>query len=130
MSNDTSTAEIFEAFQKMINPMAFPMQNLLMGAMKPEEIEKKISELETVRHWLSTNLGMLDLTIKTLEYQRQLLTPMKSGKAADPSPMENPFLNPALWPWPYQQTDAAAGAAGAKPEPAPEKPAAKKNRPE
>ncbi len=128
MSQESSTAEIFEAFQKMINPMAFPMQNLLMGAMKLEEIEKKISELETVRHWLSTNMGMLDLTIKTLEYQRQLMTPAKAGKAAEPSPLENPFLNPSLWPWPYQQGGAAAGAAD-KPEPPPEKPAARKNRP-
>ena len=103
MSKESSTAEIFEAFQKMINPMAFPMQNLLMGAMKPEEIDKKISELETVKHWLSTNIGMLELTIKTLEYQRQLLAPAKAGKA-EGVPLENPFLNPALWPWPYQQT--------------------------
>jgi hypothetical protein len=105
MSKDTPTSEIFEAFQKMINPMAFPMQNLLMGAMKPEELEKKISELETVRHWLSTNLGMLDLTIKTLEYQKQLLSPAKGGKNEAPT-MDNPFLNPALWPWPYQQPAA------------------------
>ena len=131
MSQESSTAEIFEAFQKMINPMAFPMQNLLMGAMKLEDIEKKISELETVRHWLSTNMGMLDLTIKTLEYQRQLLTPVKGGKPADPPPIENPFLNPALWPWPYQQAGAAAGAGAPKAEaPPPEKPAARKNRPE
>lgn len=116
MSQESSTAEIFEAFQKMINPMAFPMQNLLMGAMKPEEIEKKISELETVRHWLATNMGLLDLTIKTLEYQRQLLAPGKGGKAAPP-PMENPFLNPSLWPWPYPQGAAATGKADDSPPP-------------
>lgn len=124
MSQESSTADIFEAFQKMINPMAFPMQNLLMGAMKPEEIEKKISELETVRHWLSTNIGMLDLTIKTLEYQRQLLAPVSSGKAAE-KPVENPFLNPALWPWPYQQ---AAAAAGGNSEPAADKAGARKSK--
>lgn len=133
MSKDTATAEIFEAFQKMINPMAFPMQNLLMGAMKPEEIEKKISELETVRHWLSTNIGMLDLTIKTLEYQRQLLAPAKDSKGGMPPPMENPFLNPALWPWPYPPAasgDSAGKAASAAPPPEPPaKPAGRKARP-
>jgi len=78
MSKDTSSNEIFEAFQRMINPMAFPMQNLLMGGMKLEDVERKISELQTVHHWLSTNLGMLELSIKTLEYQKALLTPSKS----------------------------------------------------
>jgi hypothetical protein len=127
MSKESSTAEIFEAFQKMINPMAFPMQNLLMGAMKPEEIEKKIAELETVKHWLSTNIGMLDLTIKTLEYQRQLLSPGHSAKS-ESTPVENPFLNPALWPWPYQQGSAAAGDKTSGDAPADGKPGARKGR--
>ena len=127
MSKESSTAEIFEAFQKMINPMAFPMQNLLMGALKPEEIEKKIAELETVKHWLSTNIGMLDLTIKTLEYQRQLLTPSHSAKA-ESAPVENPFLNPALWPWPYQQAAAAAADKTAGEPPASGKPGSRKGR--
>ena len=113
MNPQTPSAEMFEAFQKMINPMAFPMQNLLMGAMKPEELERKIAELQTVHHWLTTNVGLLELTIKTLEYQKALLAPTKTGDSA-PSAVDNPFLNPALWPWPYQ---AAATAAGDKAEP-------------
>ncbi len=116
MSKDTPTQEMFEAFQKMINPMAFPMQNLLMGGMKLEDIERKISELQTVHHWLSTNLGMLDLSIKTLEYQRALLQPTSSATGAGKeTPVENPFLNPALWPWPYGQAGAPDAAAGTRP---------------
>lgn len=109
MSKDTSSNEIFEAFQRMINPMAFPMQNLLMGGMKLEDVERKISELQTVHHWLSTNLGMLELSIKTLEYQKALLTPSKSeGEDQQATKVENPFLNPAMWPWPYGQANAPA----------------------
>ncbi len=112
MSKDTPTQEMFEAFQKMINPMAFPMQHLLMGGMKLEDVERKISELQTVHHWLATNLGMLDLSIKTLEYQRALLQPGQAGNASGPETRaENPFLNPALWPWPYGQAGAPAGSA-------------------
>jgi len=109
MSKDTSSNEIFEAFQRMINPMAFPMQNLLMGGMKLEDVERKISELQTVHHWLSTNLGMLELTIKTLEYQKALLTPSKKEGMDDAAEnkVENPFMNPAMWPWPYGQAPAA-----------------------
>ena len=113
MSKETSPNEIFEAFQRMINPMAFPMQNLLMGGMKLEDVERKISELQTVHHWLSTNLGMLELSIKTLEYQKALMTPSdKTGKAAEGAKVENPFLNPAMWPWPYGNAAAAAASDG------------------
>jgi hypothetical protein len=110
MSKDASSNEIFEAFQRMINPMAFPMQNLLMGGMKLEDVERKISELQTVHHWLSTNLGMLELTIKTLEYQKALLTPSKKEGTDDAAEnkVENPFMNPAMWPWPYGQAHAPA----------------------
>jgi hypothetical protein len=110
MSKDASSNEIFEAFQRMINPMAFPMQNLLMGGMKLEDVERKISELQTVHHWLSTNLGMLELSIKTLEYQKALLTPSKKEGDEEKSEnkVENPFLNPAMWPWPYGQANAPA----------------------
>lgn len=132
MTQDTPTREMFEAFQKMINPMAFPMQNLLLGGMKLEEVERRISELQTVHHWLSTNLGMLELSIKTLEYQRALLQPAsasgasassaaagasaaEAASAAAQAMAQNPFLNPSLWPWPYGQTEAATGAAPADP---------------
>jgi hypothetical protein len=110
MSKDASSNEIFEAFQRMINPMAFPMQNFLMGGMKLEDVERKISELQTVHHWLSTNLGMLELSIKTLEYQKALLTPSNKagGGAKAEDNVENPFLNPAMWPWPYGQANTPA----------------------
>jgi hypothetical protein len=115
-SNTPGSKEIFEAFQRMINPMAFPMQNLLMGGMKLEDIERKISELTTVHHWLSTNLGMLELSIKTLEYQKALLTPAKKDgkREAEASAPENPFLNPKNWPWPYGQPSAEEKAEDAK----------------
>ena len=104
MSEKTGTDEMFEMFQRMVNPMAFPMQGLLMGGLKIEDIDKKISELNTVRHWLNTNLGMLDLTIKTLEYQKALLTPAGPA-AANEVKAENPLSNPALWPWNLMRQD-------------------------
>ena len=118
MANDQPTMEIFEMFQKMVNPMAFPMQNLLMGTLKLEELEKKISELKTVQHWLNTNVGMLDLTIKTLEYQRALLAPADAAQPAAAAPLaENPLFNPALWPWSFTKPE---GTGATKTEPAPQ----------
>lgn len=145
MADNHSTPDFLEMFQKMINPMAFPMQQIMMAGLNPEELDKKIGELTTVKHWLHTNVSMLELTIKTLEYQRALLAPSTksgtksrasgnaaskatgsapkattstiktgtsgpkataSGAASGASPvLDNPMLNPALWPWSFMGLD-------------------------
>lgn len=101
--------EVFEMFQKMINPMAFPLQSLMTTALSPEELDKKILELNTVKHWLETNASMLELTVKSLEYQKALLTATNEGAKAMENMPENPLLNPALWPWAAMGAAAAAG---------------------
>ena len=118
MADEKKPGEIFEMFQKMINPMAFPMQNLMMAGLSVDEIDKKISELTTVKHWLNTNVGMLELTIKTLEYQRALLNPAPGGEPGKPSVtpvQDNPMLNPALWPWAFMGADKGTESPAAKP---------------
>lgn len=107
--------EVFEMFQKMINPMAFPLQSLLTTALSPEELDKKIVELSTVKHWLETNASMLELTIKSLEYQKALLTATNEGARAMENMPENPLLNPALWPWAAMMNAAGEAAAGTAP---------------
>ncbi len=119
MADEKKTGEIFEMFQKMINPMAFPMQSLMMSGLGVEEIDKKVSELTTVKHWLNSNVGMLELTIKTLEYQRALLQPAQggeSGKSSNTPPLDNPMLNPALWPWAFMGADKGVETHAAKPD--------------
>ncbi len=139
MADNKPAPDFLEMFQKMINPMAFPMQQIMMAGLNPEELDKKIRELTTVKHWLNTNVSMLELTIKTLEYQRAMLTPaVKSGTksktashsasktsgpaskatssstkagASDPNSapaLDNPMLNPALWPWSFMGLDKPA----------------------
>ncbi len=163
MADNNAAPDFLEMFQKMINPMAFPMQQIMMAGLNPEELDKKIGELTTVKHWLNTNVSMLELTIKTLEYQRALLTPSaKAGaksratgsspskttgtasKATTSTPkvgasgnksapnsapssgaspaVENPMLNPALWPWSFMGLDKSVeevmkNIPGKKPEP-------------
>src|SRR5688500_13045727 len=85
--------EMLEMFQRMLNPMAFPMQSLLFPSLSVEEIERKIAELKNVETWLTANLSLLQLSIKMLEYQQSLL----AGK--DGEKPENPFANASLWPW-------------------------------
>jgi hypothetical protein len=97
----------------MFAPGTIPMQNLMFPDLK--EVEKKISELETVENWLKATLNMLQLSIKSLEYQRAMLKGGEKTKAAlaDRSGKE-PAANPAQWAW-DMMTQAPRPAKPAKP---------------
>jgi hypothetical protein len=97
MAGSSTPQEMFEMFQRMMNPMAFPMQSLLFPNLSVEEVDRKISELKSVESWLTANLTMLQLSIKTMEYQRSLLTGGDDPKSGEKP--ANPFANPSLWPW-------------------------------
>jgi hypothetical protein len=73
MADDFSSKELWESFQKMWNPMSFPIPGMFTPAMSVEEVEKKIAELQTVENWLKMNLSFLQMTIKTLEMQKSAL---------------------------------------------------------
>ncbi|MES2354123.1 MAG: PhaM family polyhydroxyalkanoate granule multifunctional regulatory protein [Pseudomonadota bacterium] len=98
MAGSSSTPqEMIEMFQRMLNPMSFPMQSLLFPNLNVEDIDRKIGELKGVESWLMANLSMLQLCIKTMEYQRSLLSGGDTQKGGEQP--ENPFMNPSLWPW-------------------------------
>ena len=96
MTKPVSPQDYFDLFQKMANPSGYQFQNLMFPIMDEKEIEKKISELTSVRHWLQTNLGLLDVSIKTLEYQRSMLSSAKSGSDAV-AEVDTDAMNPAMW---------------------------------
>jgi hypothetical protein len=114
MSKKIGQEDVMELFRKMMNPMGLPAQNPFMPVLDPVELEKKISELRTVEMWLNSNLSMLQLSIKTLEYQRAMLTSTQD-KTSNDKPLENPFLNPELWQWnPLQAATQAQKPTAAK----------------
>jgi len=139
MAKPVTPHDMFDLWQKMVNPGAYPLQSLMFPVLDAKELEKKIAELETVEHWLKANLNMLQLTIKSLEYQRQMVKGGERIRAAmeeggpKPPPAEGEELpNPALWAWNMMAqagTDAAeamgraveaageAATEGAKPKP-------------
>ena len=92
--------EMFDLWQKMVNPGAYPLQSLMFPVLDAKEIEKKIAELETVEHWLKANMNMIRLTVQSLQYQLAMLkggekfqAEMKAGnKGAEEA-------NPATWAW-------------------------------
>ena len=104
MTKPVTPQDMFDLWQKMVNPSAYPLQSLMFPVLDPEEIEKKIHELQAVEHWLKANLSMLQLTIKSLEYQRSLLQGGEKMRAAmegqgqgEGEKAEAP--NPAMWAW-------------------------------
>ena len=50
MSKPVTPQEMFDLWQKMVNPGAYPLQSLMFPVLDPKELEKKISELEVVEH--------------------------------------------------------------------------------
>ena len=83
MAEDQSGKELWEFFQKMWNPMSFPVPGMFTPTMSIEEVEKKIVELQAVENWLKMNLGFVQVTIKTLEMQKSALQALQeSGKSS------------------------------------------------
>lgn len=118
MTKPVTPQDMFDLWQKMVNPGAYPLQSLMFPVLDAKELEKKIHELEVVEHWLKANLNMLQLSIKSLEYQKQMIEGGERVKAAmEQAPGEEPagggdedVPNPAMWAWNMMKqagTDAA-----------------------
>ena len=126
----------FELFQNIVNPFAAGASAganpaaMMMASLDPKEIARKQQELETVLMWLKAQVGVVELSLKTLEYQKSMLEQMASGnasaaatsvdanKTAGPSVEELAkmagAMNPAAWAWNMMQQPAAAGEAADK----------------
>jgi len=105
MTKPVTPQDMFDLWQKMVNPGAYPLQSLMFPVLDAKELEKKIAELQVVEHWLKANLNMLQLSIKSLEYQRQMVqggerikAAMEEGAKKAPAE-ESEIPNPALWAW-------------------------------
>ena len=133
MTKPVTPQDMFDLWQKMVNPSAYPLQSLMFPMMDPAEIEKKLHELEVVEHWLKANVNMVQLTQKTLQYQLAMLkgagkaTDVLSGKDQGEA-AESDMPNPAMWAW-NMMAEAAKGAKSAyAPEEPPAEPPKKKRR--
>jgi hypothetical protein len=105
MTKPVTPQDMFDMWQKMVNPGGYPLQSLMFPVFDAKEIEKKIVELESIEHWLKTNINMLQLTIKSLQYQRAMLKGgekfqerMAAGDAQEKA-ADNEAPNPAMWAW-------------------------------
>jgi len=117
MTKPVTPQDVFDMWQKMVNPGAYPLQSFMFPVLDAKEIQKKIAELETVEHWLNANVTMPQLTIKSLQYQ---LAMIKGGEkaqevlAGQDKPAEGEVPNPAAWAWKMMAEASRGGAAAMK----------------
>ncbi|HEX9390792.1 MAG TPA: PhaM family polyhydroxyalkanoate granule multifunctional regulatory protein [Usitatibacteraceae bacterium] len=126
----------FELFQNIVNPFAAGAgagsaanpAAMMMASLDPKEIARKQQELETVLMWLRAQVGVVEMSLKTLEYQKSMLeqiakggaasAPDGSAKTAAPNMEELAkmagAMNPAAWAWNMMQQPAAASETGDK----------------
>ena len=103
MSKEISPQEAMEFFQKMWNPLGIQFPGMAppgaggQGAgpamppfpfppnavnpfmnFDPEEVERKINEFKAVETWLNMQIGMLQMTIKTMEMQKASLEALRT----------------------------------------------------
>ena len=123
MTKPVTPQEMFDLWQKMVNPSAYPLQSLMFPVLDPKEIEKKIAELEIVEHWLNANLNMLKLTIQSLQYQLAMLKGTekahevlsgKEGAKKQAAARGGEPPNPAAWAWNMMAEASRGGAAAMK----------------
>jgi hypothetical protein len=117
MTKPVTPQDVFDMWQKMVNPGAYPLQSLMFPVLDAKEIQKKIAELETVEHWLNANVSMLQLTIKSLQYQLAMIKGGEKAKevlAGHDKPAEGEVPNPAAWAWQVMAEASRGGAAAMK----------------
>ena len=136
MSNSTNPLipDYFALFQSMLNPAAAnagAAAPSMFAMLDPKEIERKISELETVLTWLKGTVGMVEMSLQTLKYQQSMLASMgdasknvqADASATAPSlealAKSAAAINPAMWAWNMMQQPGAESAS--KPSSTPRK---------
>jgi hypothetical protein len=138
MSKPVTPKDMFDMWQKMVNPSAYPLQSFMFPLADPDEIEKKIRELETVEHWLKANINMIQLTVRSLQYQLAMLkggekameSLRESAKARKEAAPEQGAPDPATWAWNLMSQAVQGFGADAEDSapPAPPKPRAKRRK--
>lgn len=84
MADDIWSKDMLEFMQKMWNPMGFPLPGMVAPTISVEEVERKLGELRSVENWLKMNLGLLQMTIKTMEMQKSALEALSGGTGESP----------------------------------------------
>ena len=96
--------QALEFMQKMWNPLGimagappapglppaapFPNPMTMFATLDPAEVERKIGELRVIESWLAMSLNFMQMSIKTLEWQKASLEALRAGAAAAAPPAQ------------------------------------------
>ncbi|GAB4453969.1 MAG: hypothetical protein OHK0026_18020 [Rhodocyclaceae bacterium] len=120
MTSESRVPDPLEFMKGLWSAMGVPMPGMVTPTLDIGELDKRITDLRAVEGWLRMNLGMLQMSIQTLEMQRNTLAAMQAmGEAGAAQAGEGA----AAWPWPFLQPDPAAP--GGKPPASGTKPSGK-----
>lgn len=109
--------DYFSLFQSLFAPggSAQSASASMMAMLDPKELERKISETETVLAWLKTTTSVVEISVQTMKQQHALLTTMAAQRAMPESApkTEQPgmdqlvsAMNPANWALQMMQASA------------------------
>ena len=133
--------DYFALFQSMFTPggaTPAPSAAPMFAMLDPKELERKISELETVLSWLKATTGMIEMSLQTMKYQQSLLKSLADTNAPQAPAAQQPgmdelakmagAMNPALWAFNMMQQPDGPKAAKKTAPPAPRSTAKKPRR--
>ena len=103
--------QALEFMQKMWNPLGlsvpgapqaagtaptvpFPNPMAMFATLDPADVERKIGELRVIESWLTMSLNFMQMSIKTLEWQKASLEALRAGAAASTTPPPEPEPKP------------------------------------
>lgn len=96
-----------------------PLGQWVAPTMDPEELDKRISELKTVRYWLDQNTQALSATIQAMEVQKMTLATLKDMNL-NLSDIARAFQAPAASAPDTSATQSPVPETQAAPTPAPD----------
>lgn len=136
---NTGANDPLAMLRKMWGNMGLNLPGMVMPTLDCAELDKRIADLKTVEGWLSMNLSMLQMTIRSLEMQNTTLRTVRAmgemasntaekaaqgveGMQAEAAAIKASFATPDAQVWPLimmqqmqeyvkRQTQAAADAA-------------------
>jgi hypothetical protein len=72
----------------------FPNPMAMFATLDPADVERKIGELRVIESWLTMSLNFMQMSIKTLEWQKASLEALRAGAAASATPAQEPEPKP------------------------------------
>ncbi len=77
MNADFNPGDPFALFRQFWQAATPPGAQPFLPPMTEEDLDRKLAELKVVEDWLTMNLGMLHLQVRTLEMQKAARAALK-----------------------------------------------------